>query len=313
MRRLIVERFGQGLLTLFAVSLLVWVLAPLTPGDPAERTLRARGASDIQPAQAEALRRELGLDRPLPAQYLAWIRGALRGHLGHSYVSQQPVEDELSRRAGATALLACGATLAALCIAVPMGLIAARFPNRWPDLLSRCLALAGVSVPSFWVGLVLIEVFAVRLGWSTVIGPITFSRLILPAATLGLGLGSMLMRILRAGLLDEARQRYTLMARARGGGAWYVLLCHALPNAALPVIHALALGIGALLGGAAIVETVYTWPGLGQYTVTAITARDLPVIQGVTLVAALSFLFVSLCADLATIALNPRARAQRQP
>jgi ABC-type dipeptide/oligopeptide/nickel transport system permease component len=232
MMRLIIARLGQSIVTLFGVSVLVWALAPLAPGDPAERTLRARGVPDIQPAQVEALRHELGLDRPLPAQYLTWVHGALRGDLGRSYVSRQQVTDELGRRAPATLLLAGGATLFAVVLAAPLALVAARYPNRWPDSLARLLALAGVSIPSFWVGLVLVELFAVRLGWTAVLGAVDLPRLVLPAATLGLGLAAMLMRILRAGLLGETQRRYALMARARGAGPWYVLVRHAPPRSA---------------------------------------------------------------------------------
>ena len=171
-------------------------------------------------------------------------------------------------------------------------------------------ALVGTSLPSFWLGLLLLDLFAVRLRWTSALAKPDLQHLAMPAFVLGLGLTATLMRILRAGLLSEVGRRYALVARARGAGAWRVLLRHALPNAALPSLNVLALGIGGLLGGAAITETVFTWPGMGLYIVDAIGARDLPVIQGFAVLSAGIFILVNLGADLAGIVLDPRLRHQ---
>jgi peptide/nickel transport system permease protein len=208
-------------------------------------------------------------------------------------------------------LTAAGVTVA-VSLALPLALLAARFQDRWPDHLARGLALAGTSMPSFWLGLLLLDLLAVRLQWTTALAKPDLQHVWLPAATLGLGFSSTLMRLLRAGLLGETGRRYALVARARGAGQWRVLLRHALPNALLPTLNALAIGIGGLLGGAAIVETVFTWPGTGLYIVGAIGSRDLPVIQGFAVISAAIFILVNLSADLLAIALDPRLRHQVQ-
>jgi ABC-type dipeptide/oligopeptide/nickel transport system permease component len=312
MRRLIAARIGQALLALLGMSLLVWALLPLTPGDPAERTLMGRGNLEPDPAQIAILRQEFGLDRPMHEQYVLWMGKLLRGHLGISYRSKQPVERELAKRVQATLLLAGGGIVVALAFALPLAVLAARFQNRWPDQLSRVFALVGTSLPSFWIGLLLLDLFAVRLRWTSALAKPDLAHLPLPAFVLGLGLASVLTRMLRAGLVAEMGRRYALVLRARGASTWRVLLRHALPNAALPSLNVLAIGVGGLLGGAAAVETVFTWPGMGLYIVDAIGARDLPVIQGFAVISAGIFILVNLCADIAGILLDPRLRHQVQ-
>jgi ABC-type dipeptide/oligopeptide/nickel transport system permease component len=311
-KRLLLARLGQAALALFGMTLLVWALLPLTPGDPAERTLMGRGNVEPDPAQVAIVRREFGLDRPYHEQYALWMGKLLRGHLGISYRSKQPVEHELGKRVQATLLLAGGGVAVAVAIALPLALLAARYQNRWPDQLSRVFALVGTSLPSFWIGLLLLDLFAVRLRWTSALAKADLAHLPLPAFVLGLGLASVLTRVLRAGLVGELGRRYALVLRARGAGNWRVLLRHALPNASLPALNVLALGVGGLLGGAAAVETVFTWPGMGLYIVDAIGARDLPVIQGFAVVSAGIFILVNLCADLAAIFLDPRLRHQVQ-
>lgn len=309
MIRLVVARLGQAVFAVFAMTVLIWALLPLTPGDPAERILRGSGL-EPPPSQIEALRRELGLDRPLPEQYRIWMSGLARGKLGISYRSKEPVEREYGRRIGATLLLTGAAVTVAIALALPMAVLAARFRNAWPDQTTRILALVGTSVPSFWLGLLLLDLVAVRLQWTTALAKPDLQHVWLPAFVLGLGFAATLMRLLRAGLLGEMGRRYTLVARARGAGEWRLLLRHALPNALLPTLNALAIGIGGLLGGAAIVETVFTWPGMGLYIVGAIGARDLPVIQGFAVISTVVFVLVNLLADLLGIFLDPRLRHQ---
>lgn len=312
MRRLIAARLGQALLALLGMTLLVWSLLPLAPGDPAERTLMGRGNLEPLPEQIEALRRELGLDQPLYVQYGIWMGKLVQGKLGISYRSKQPVERELGQRVAATLLLAAGGVVVAVALAFPMAVLAVRYENRWPDHLTRLYALVGTSLPSFWLGLLLLDLFAVRLRWTSALARPDLQHLAMPAFVLGLGLTATLMRVLRAGLLGEMGRRYALVARARGAGPWRVLLRHALPNAALPGVNVLALGVGGLLGGAAITETVFSWPGMGLYIVDAIGARDLPVIQGFAVISAGIFILVNLCADMIAIVLDPRLRHQVQ-
>lgn len=311
MIRLIAARVGQAGLALVGMSLLIWGLLLLTPGDPAERTLSGRGrGAPPEPAQIAALRHDLGLDRPWFVQYGSWATGFVQGRLGRSYLSGQPIEREIGQRLGATLILTAGAVVVAIGLALPAAVIAARFVNRPPDHATRLLALFGRSMPSFWLGLLLLDLFAVRWGWTSALAKPDLAHLPLPAFTLGIGLAATLSRLLRAGLLDELGRRYALLARARGAGVWRVLLRHALPNAALPSLNALALGVGALLGGAAVVETVFTWPGLGLYILEAITTRDLPVIQAFAMISAAIFIGVNLLTDLLTIVIDPRLRHQ---
>ena len=311
MIRLIAARLGQAVFAVFAMTVLIWSLLPLTPGDPAERILRGSGL-EPPPSQIEALRRELGLDRPLHEQYRIWMNGLLHGKLGISYRSKEPVEREYGRRIGATLLLTGAGVTVAIALALPMAVLAARFRDGWPDQVTRVLALVGTSVPSFWLGLLLLDLVAVKLQWTTALAKPDLQHVWLPAFVLGLGFAATLMRLLRAGLLGEMGRRYTLVARARGAGEWRLLIRHALPNALLPALNALAIGIGGLLGGAAIVETVFTWPGIGLYIVGAIGARDLPVIQGFAVISTLIFVLVNLAADLLAITLDPRLRHQVQ-
>jgi peptide/nickel transport system permease protein len=309
MGKLVAARVGQAVFAILAMTVLIWSLLPLTPGDPAERILRGAGL-EPPPGQVEVLRHELGLDRPLYVQYGIWMSGLLHGKLGVSYRSKEPVEREIGKRIGATLMLTAAAVLVAVGLALPLALLAARFQDRWPDHLTRGLALVGTSIPSFWLGLLLLDLVAVRLQWTTALARPDWGHVWLPAFVLGLGFASTLMRLLRAGLLGEVGRRYALVASARGAGQWRVLLRHALPNAALPSINALAIGVGALLGGAAITETVFTWPGMGLYIVGAIGARDLPVVQGFAVISAAIFIAVNLCADLLAAVLDPRLRHQ---
>lgn len=309
MKRLIAARLGQAVFALFAISILIWSILPLTPGDPAERILRGSGF-EPPPEQVAVLRRELGLDQPLPVQYRIWLGNLLQGKMGISYRSKEPVEREIARRIGPTLMLTAARLTVAVSLALPLALLAARYQDRWPDHLTRSLAFVGTSMPSFWLGLLLLDLLAVRLQWTGVLAKPDFQHVWLPAATLGLGFSSTLMRLLRAGLLGELGRRYALVARARGAGTWRVLLRHALHNALIPTLNALAIGIGSLMGGAAIVETVYTWPGIGLYIVGAIGSRDLPVIQGFTILSAAIFITVNLGADVLAIFLDPRLRHQ---
>lgn len=312
MARLIAARLGQALFAVLGMTVLIWSLLPLTPGDPAERTLLGRGNLEPHPEQIAALRRELALDQPLHVQYTLWMRNLAQGKLGISYRSKEPVERELGRRVAATLLLAAGGVTIAVCLSVPMGILGARYQDQWPDHLTRVYALVGTSLPSFWLGLLLLDLVAVRLRWTTALAKPDLEHLFLPAFTLGLGLTAVLTRMLRAGIVGELGRRYALVARSRGAGTWRVLLRHALPNAALPSINVLALGVGGLLGGAAITETVFTWPGMGLYIVDAIGSRDLPVIQGFAVIMAGVYILVNLVADVVGILLDPRLRHQVQ-
>lgn len=299
---------AQTLLTLLGASVLIWALLPLAPGDPARRTLEAMGNDNPRPAEVEALRAELKLDRSLPAQYLTWLGRALRGDLSVSWQSGKPVSAEIAKRLPATALLAVVTLLLSVALALLLALIGASFPNRWPDAAVRFVTQLGASLPAFLLGLLLLQFVVIRFGIGRVVASGTIRDVWLPALCLALGRAAEWAQLLRAGLLDALGTRYTLVAAARGATRLRILLRYALPNALLPFLTVIGTGIGALLGGVAIIEAVFSWPGLGSFAVTAITARDLPVIQGFVIFSTLTYVTASLLADVASAALDPRLR-----
>lgn len=307
--RTITNRAVQALLTILGASVLVWALLPLAPGDPARRVLQARGVEEPRPAQIVAVRTELGLDRSLPEQYLAWLGRAIRGDLSTSYRTGHSVAREIGQRLPATALLAGGALLIALLLTLPTALVAVAWHGRWPDLLIRLGTQIGATTPSFLLGLVALHLVVVELGWGQVVSGGRPEHVWLPAATLALGRAAEWTQLLRANLIEALGARYALVATARGATPLRILLRYALPNALLPFLTAVGVGIGALLGGAPIVEAVFTWPGLGSYVVQAIVARDMAALQGVVAVAAVAFVATSTAVDLAAPILDPRLRS----
>lgn len=309
--RLLARRTLQALVTGLGASLLIWALLPLAPGDPARRVLQARGVPDPRPVEIEAVRRELGLDLPLPAQYTRWLGRAARGDLSTSYQTGRPVLDELAARAPATALLAVTAVAVAVGLAVPAAVVAAAWHGRWPDALLRGGALLGSALPAFVVGLLALQVLVLGRGWGTALSDGRPDQVWLPALVLALGRAADWSRLLRAGLLEALGSGYAFVTAARGATRARVLLRHALPNASLPFLTAVGLGVGALLGGTPIVEAVFTWPGVGSYVVAAVSARDLPVVQGFAALAALVYVTTSWSVDLIAGLLDPRIRKAR--
>jgi ABC-type dipeptide/oligopeptide/nickel transport system permease component len=301
-------RLGQALLTVLGASVLIWALLPLTPGDPALRLLQARGVLEPLPAEIEAVRQELGLDRPLPVQYVQWLGRAIRGDLSDSYQSGKPVLEEFGKRLPATAMLAGVALALSFLVSIPAALLGAAYHERWPDQAVRFLTQIGATTPSFLAGLLVLYIVVLKLGWGKIISSGEFSQVWLPAACLALGRSARWAQLLRANLLESLGSRYILVATARGAARIRILLRYALPNALLPFLTAVGVGIGALLGGSAIIETVFTWPGLGSYMVAAIGARDLPVIQGFVAINTLIYVGASFLVDTLAALLDPRIR-----
>jgi ABC-type dipeptide/oligopeptide/nickel transport system permease component len=301
-------RLGQMLLTLLGASVLIWALLPLAPGDPAQRTLEAMGNENPRPVEVEAMRDRLQLDRPLAAQYLAWLGRALVGDLSVSWQSGKPVSAELAKRLPATARLAVITLLLSVALALALALVGASFQGRWPDAAVRFVTQLGSSLPAFLLGLLLLQFIVIRYGMGRVVSSGSFGEVWFPALCLSLGRASEWAQLLRAGLLDALCARYTLVAAARGAARRRILLRYALPNALLPFLTVVGTGIGRLLGGIAVVEVVFSWPGLGSFAVTAITARDLPVIQGYVIFCTLGYVLASLLADLMSALLDPRLR-----
>jgi peptide/nickel transport system permease protein len=255
-----------------------------------------------------ALRARLGLDRSPPEQYAAWVGRALRGDLGVSYASRQPVAREFFDRLPATLQLAGAAVLLTAVLGFGGGLLAALRRGGWPDRLTWLLALLGASVPAYLLGLLLGWLFGVRLGWLPVAGSGSWQHLVLPALTLALGAAALQARLLRAGLLGALAEPFANTARAKGLSPGGVLRRHALPRAAGPSLQALGLAAAQLLAGAVVVETVFAWPGVGKLAVDSIARRDYPMVQAYVLVVGAGFVLVNLATDLLHAAVDPTAR-----
>lgn len=311
--RALAGRLLQALLSLLGISVIIWALLPLAPGDPAQRLLQARGVQDPTPQQVAALRADLALDRPLPVQYAEWLGRAIRGDLSLSYQTGRPVLDELGKRLPATLLLAGTALLLSLVIALIGGLLGAAYHERWPDQLIRLLTQVGVSLPAFLVGLLALRYIVVELNIGKVLSGGQWQYVFLPAICLAISRAADWAQLLRAGLLEALGANYSLVARARGAAKLRVLWRYALPNAALPFLTAIGVGIGGLIGGSAIIEAIFTWPGIGSYVFAAISARDFPVVQGFVLLAGLSYIMASLCVDLVALLVDPRLRDRGRP
>jgi peptide/nickel transport system permease protein len=309
MTRYLLLRLGQALPTALLAASLVFALVHLIPGDPVEMML-GEGA---RRADVDSLRRDLGLDRPLGEQYLDYLGGLLRGDLGRSLHSQRPVAAELLARFPATLELTLASMALALLLALPHGILAALRRGGWVDHAARLLALLGVSVPGFWLGPMLILLFAIELDLLPVSGRGGLANLALPAVTLGAGLAGLLTRVVRAALADELGRPYLLAARARGLGRLATVGRHGLKNALVPVVTVLGLQFGALLTGAIITETIFSWPGLGRLLVESIRLRDYPLLQGAVLLIAITYLLVNLATDLVYAWLDPRIRYQGEP
>jgi ABC-type dipeptide/oligopeptide/nickel transport system permease component len=311
-KRYLVRRLLLIAPTLLGLSLLVFTVAALAPGDPAvEFARRTSPGGEATEEDIERARRDLGLDRPYAVQYLSWVESVLRGDLGVSFSRRTPVWHEIRDRIGPTAQLASAAVVLTLLTAVPLGVIAGVSHRRWIDHLLRMLALAGASVPGFFLSYLLIGLFATRLALVPVAGHEGFSSLVLPSVALAAGPAAVVSRLLRSSLLEVMTEDFIRTAQAKGLARAAVVLRHALRNAAIPVVTVLGGITGHLLAGAIIVEFIFAWPGLGQLTVEAVFQRDYPMIQGVVFFAGSVFLIVNLLVDLTYSLIDPRVQLER--
>ncbi len=329
----ILERLVQLPVVLLGVSLVVFLMITLTPGDPVEIMLADQRASE---EQAALLRRDLGLDRPIAERFLLFLGNALTGNFGISFFHRRPVFEVIAERLPATIELTLFALLVAVLVAVPLGVAAAVKRDSWLDRALSAISLFGVSLPGFWFGILLILLFAVQLGWFPAGGRIPFgaevarvtgfllvdtiiagrpdaflralSHLALPAITLGLPTAALLARVIRTAMAEVLAADYVLFAEAKGLPRRRVLFLHALKNALIPAVTVLAIETGSLLGGNMIVETVFGWPGLGRLVVESIFARNYPLVQAAVLLYAVTYLLLNFCADLLYAALNPKVR-----
>lgn len=299
------RRFVRALFVLLGVSLLVFSMTYIAPGDP---VLAMLGEQVTSGEAVENVRHELGLDRSPAVQYGRFLGHAIQGDLGRSWRSNAPVSTTILDQFPATLRLTIAGLGLAVLLGVTLGLIAAIRQNSVFDQISMFIALIGVSMPGFWLGLLLILVFAVRLGWIPVVGSGGMIHLILPACTLGVQAAAIIARLVRASVLEELRKEYVTTARAKGLAEWRVLTSHALRNALIPVVTVVGLQFGGLLGGAVIIETVFARQGIGRVAVLAITGRDFPLIQGIVLFAAVVYVLVNLSVDIVYAWLNPQIR-----
>jgi ABC-type dipeptide/oligopeptide/nickel transport system permease component len=291
------------------MTLFSFILIHLVPGDP----IRIMVGGKAPEAVVKNIDHQLGLDRPLPAQYVTFVGHAARGDLGDSIVLRRPVSSVVGERVGPSLFLLGYGTLIGILLALPLGIASARWRNRLPDHLTRLLTLVAFAMPPFWLGLILVRKFSLDLGWFPVSGYGTgflghVHHLTLPALTIGLFLASMLIRSLRASLIDIFGTEYIEAVRARGASEARVVLKHSLRNALISTITVLTVNLGFLIGGAVIVEKVFDVPGMGQLLVDSIFTRDFPVIQGLTLVFGVLVVLLNLTADLAYAAIDPRVR-----
>jgi peptide/nickel transport system permease protein len=312
LQRYVVRRVGALAVTLFFVSLLVFVVVRVLPGDPALIILGLEANED----SVARVRQALGLDQPVPVQYVRWVAHALRGDLGRSIQYDLPVGSLILSRLNVTLPLTLLAAFFMIAAAIPLGVFAATRHRRWGDYLTMTLSQLGVAVPGFWAGLLLILLFSVRLGWVQAGGFDGWGEgvwrglrsLLLPAVALGLFQFAVLARTTRSAVLEVLREEYVKTARAKGVAERVVLFRHALRNALIPIVTVAGIQLGQLLAGSIILESVFYLPGLGRLTLAAISARDLPVVQGVVLFVASMIVTVNAAVDILYGILDPRIR-----
>ncbi len=311
--RYLLQRLGSLLIVLLGVSILTFAIIPLIPGDPA----RVRLGVQATPETVAAVREQLGLNRPLPVQYGDWLTGIVtRGDFGESLISSRPIAPEIGRRLPATLTLALAALLIGLIIALPLGTLSALRPGSKRDLGASVFSQVGVSVPDFWMGILLILLFAVILDWLpsggyTDIGddPIEHLRyMILPAVTLGFSGAGFLARLVRSTMLDVLNEDYVRTAYSKGLPERHVVLGHALRNASIPVMTVIGILLASMLGGAVVIETVFNIPGMGRLLVQSVTRRDYAVVQGAVMTIAAVEVLVMLIVDVLYVFADPRLR-----
>ena len=302
MVRFIIRRIVLLVPLLIGASILVFLTMRLIPGDPARLALGAEATED----QVQLMRRQWGLDQPLPVQYVYWIGHALQGDWGRSTISRVPASEEITNRLPATLRLAALSIIIAAGCGIGFGLLAAIRHNTWLDRASMVLALLGICTPGFWLGLMLILVFSVWLAWLPSFGQGGLDHLILPSLTLGAAAAALIARVTRSSLLEVLGADYLKTARAKGMTEHLVITRHALKNALIPILTLLGLELGGLLTGAIVTETVFAYPGIGLLLITSIGNRDFPVIQPALLLFAVQFVLVNLVVDVLYAVVDPR-------
>ncbi|WFE77054.1 ABC transporter permease [Roseinatronobacter sp. S2] len=309
--RALVMRLGQAVLAAFGASLLVWLMLPLAPGDPVDMILNAQRVEEPTDQHIAALRDRFGLDRPLWQRYLVWIGGVVQGDFGLSWRTGEPVLSGLMRRLPATLQLVGLSFVISVAWSLGLALVAARWAGRWPDRLVLAYTRVLAATPSFVLALLVLQFVVVGMGIGLVLSGGAGATLIIAAAILGIDRAAGWTQLLRAGLLEHLARGPADVAKARGARPGRVLAIYALPPALLPWMTALGISLGGLIGGAPILEMIFTWPGIGEHVLTALSVRDVPVIQAFVLIAVLAYVAASLLVDAMAIMLDPRMRHAR--
>ncbi|MDU6411222.1 MAG: glutathione ABC transporter permease GsiC [Yersiniaceae bacterium] len=290
--------------TLLIVAVLVFLFVHLLPGDPA----RLAAGQDADESVVALVRQDLGLDKPLPVQFFHFFTNVVQGNFGTSIVSKRPVAEEIAQRFMPTLWLTLASMAWAVLFGMVIGVVSAVWRNRWPDRLGMTLAVSGISFPAFALGMLLMQVFSVNLGWLPTVGADSWQHYILPSITLGAAVAAVMARFTRASFVEVMQEDYMRTARAKGVRESLVVVKHGLRNAMIPVVTMMGLQFGFLLGGSIVVEKVFNWPGLGRLLVDSVEMRDYPVIQAEVLLFSLEFILINLVVDILYAAINPSIR-----
>ena len=304
MTQYILKRLLGLLPTLLIVAVLVFLFVHMLPGDPA----RLAAGPDASPETVALVRADLGLDKPLPQQFLNFFTNMLQGDFGRSLRSKRPVSTEIAERFMPTLLLTLTSMAWAVVFGMAIGITSAVYRNQWPDRLGMTLAVSGISFPAFALGMLLMQIFSVQLGWLPTVGADSWRHYILPSITLGAAVAAVMARFTRASFVEVIQEDFVRTARAKGVSEKWVVLKHCLRNALIPVVTMMGLQFGFLLGGSIVVEAVFNWPGLGRLLVDAVDMRDYPIIQTLVLLFSLEFILINLVVDVLYGFINPTIR-----
>ncbi|MRX72407.1 ABC transporter permease subunit [Bacillus lacus] len=302
--KLVGRRLSELFIFLIALSFISFVFMKLAPGDPVKLMLQVDDLAVTQ-EEMESLQTELGLDQPVYVQYANWLSRFFQLDFGNSYITKQPVIEELAARIPSTLALTFSSLVVMMLIAVPLGTLSALYKNRWIDHISRLFAIAGASIPSFWLGLIFIQLFSVKYGLFPSMGKGSLFHLVLPSLTLGLAMAAVYVRLLRSSLLESFGQDFITSARARGLSSARIFWLHAFRHALAPVVTIFGVSLGSLLGGTVIIEVLFAYPGVGQLIIDSIVRRDYPVIQGYILFMGIFVALINILVDISYRFLNP--------
>ncbi len=305
------SRIIQLVIMVLVLSFITFLLMKLTPGDPIRAILKVDDMVSTT-ADEERLKKEYGFDQPIFVQYGRWIWGVVQFDLGESIIAKRPVLDMIMSRLPATIALTIGGMVVLFLLSVPLGIVGAVYEGRWPDYLSRWIAMLGASIPSFWLGLLLIYVFSLKLNLLPVMGKGTMAHFILPSITLGVAMAPIYIRLLRERLISTLQSSYIEAAKARGLRKERILLFHALRGSLIPLVTMFGLSIGSLLGGITVIEILFSWPGMGELIVNSVMQRDYPVIQGYILIVGFLVVVSNLLVDLMYLMINPQIKQGKE-